>query len=170
MIELLIIVLGSLFVLLVVIFIIAPLFVGASYEPSKDAVLNKMIKLANLKRGAKMAELGSGDGKIVISFARQGIRADGFEINPILVWWSRRKIRKEKLENCAKIYWKSFWNVDFGKYDVVTSFQVFYVMGKLKNKLRKELKKGAKVISNQWKFKNWKIEKSLGKVYLYVND
>ncbi|MCW8965184.1 MAG: class I SAM-dependent methyltransferase, partial [Candidatus Pacearchaeota archaeon] len=116
--------------------------------------------------GDKMVDLGSGDGRIVIAFAKKGIEAHGYEINPILVLYSKYKIRKLKLNN-AKIFWKSFWKANLDSYDIIVLFQYKSLMNKIYFKLKKELKKSAKIISYHWKFYNLDIKKKTGDVYLY---
>lgn len=144
-------------------------FFGAPFQPSSNRELREMIFLADLKKGQKTADLGSGDGKVVIEFAKRGAEAHGFEINPLLVWLARRKIKRLGLKN-AFIHRKNFWKQDFSEFDIVTSFQIYYVMPGLEEKFKKELKKGARVISNTWTFPNWKPKKQEGKVYLYEKE
>ena len=83
-------------------FFILPFLVGAPYEGIREKPLRQMVKIANVKKGDTSVDLGSGDGRIVIAFAQKGIKATGYEINPFLVLYSRRKIRKLKLQNKAK--------------------------------------------------------------------
>lgn len=155
-------------VLFLILFIwIYSFFFGAPFQPSSNKATKKILELSNIKRGQRTVDLGSGDGKIVIEFAKKGAEAHGFEINPFLVWLSRMRIRKLKLENKAFIHQKNFMEQDFSKFDIVTSYQIFYMMPALEKKLQKELKKGAKVISNTWRFPHWKPKKILGDVYLY---
>lgn len=149
------------------IFFILPFLVGAPYEGIKEKPLKKMIKIANPKKEDIVVDLGSGDGRIVIEFAKKGIRAVGLEINPFLVIYSRRKIKKLGLEKTAKIYWKNFWREDFKKFSIITTFQYFTISKKLENKIKKECKKGTKIISHYWKFPNLKIKKEKEKIYLY---
>lgn len=147
-----------------IMFYIFPLFFGAPYEGSGKRKVEDIVKLANAKAGEKVIDLGSGDGRIVIAFAKKGIEAHGYEINPILVLASKYKTRK--LKN-AKIHWKSFWKSDFGEYDVIVLFQYKKFMKKIENKLKKEMKKSAKIVSYHWKFPNLKIKKNIGDIYLY---
>ena len=142
---------------------------GAPFESTSTKTLRKMIEFSKIKKGEKIADLGSGSGKIIIEFAKLPAvkEAHGFEINPLLVWISRRKIKKLNLEGKAFIHRKNFWKQDLSKYDVISIFQIVYVMKKLERKLKKELKKGSRVVSNTWKFPNWKLEKHEGDVYLY---
>jgi len=158
------------FILTVLIFIIIPFMFGASYERSGREVVEKMLEFARAKKGEKFVDLGSGDGRIVIEFAKEGAEAHGFEINPFLVLYSRWKIRKEGLRGRAFVHWMNFWNVSLREFDVLSVFQVGYLMGKLERKLGRELRNGARVISNRWKFPSWKLKKEsdVGTgVYLY---
>lgn len=147
-------------------FYIIPLFFGAPYEGTGRKKVEDIIELAKVKKGDKVVDLGSGDGRIVMAFAKKGIEAHGYEINPLLVLASRYKIKKLKLNN-AFIHWKSFWKSDLGNYDVIVLFQYKTIMKKLKNKLEKELDKYSRIVSYHWKFKDWKISKEKGDVYLY---
>ena len=115
-----------------------------------------------------MADLGSGDGRIVIEFAKKGIESHGFEINPFLVWISKRKIKKAGLENKAFIHKGSFWKKNFNEFNVVTIFGIDYIMKSLEKKLQKELPFNGKVISNAFKFPNWTPEIEKDYTYCYV--
>ncbi len=148
-------------------FFIFPFFIGAPYEGIKEKPLKEMIKIANPKKDDLILDLGSGDGRVVIEFAKKGIGAVGFEINPFLVIYSKRKIKKLGLEKLAKIHWKNFWKENFKKFSIITTFQYFTISKKLENKILKECKKGTKIISHYWKFPNLKIEKEKEKIYLY---
>ncbi|HTZ41777.1 MAG TPA: methyltransferase domain-containing protein [Candidatus Omnitrophota bacterium] len=141
---------------------------GAPFQPSSDKALERIVKLAGIKKGQKMMDLGSGNGKIVIEFAKKGIESHGFEINPLLVLWSRRRIRKLGLQKKAFIHLGDFMKQDFSEFNVITSFQISYIMPDLEKKLQRELKRGARVVSNTWKFPNWKPKRKLGDVRLYV--
>jgi len=148
-------------------FFIFPFLIGAPYEGIKKKPLKEMIKIANPKKEDVVVDLGSGDGRVVIEFAKKGIRAVGFEINPFLVIYSKRKIKKLGLEKFAKIYWRNFWKENFKKFSIITTFQYFTISKKLENKILKECKKGTKIISHYWKFPNLKIKEEKEKIYLY---
>ena len=147
---------------------ISSCFFGAPFQPSSNKALREIINLAKVKRGDRVADLGSGNGKIVIEFAKLGAEAHGYEINPLLVWLSRRKIKNLGLQKKAFIHSGNFMNSPLGKFNIITSFQISYIMPGLEKKLKKELKKGTKVISNTWKFPNWKPKRKIEHVYLYV--
>src|SRR3990167_10183651 len=153
-------------------FFVIPFFFGAPYEPSKGKALKSIIKFTNPKSGDKIAELGSGDGRICIALAKnlQKIEIHGFEINPFLVWISRRKIKKLGLQNKIKIYWKNFFKEDLSKYNKVVMFQFNTITNRLSKKFKRELKPSSIIVSHWWKLPNWKIKKQEGRVYLYKKD
>ncbi len=146
---------------------ISSCFFGAPFQPSSNKALKEILELSKIKKRQKSVDLGSGDGKIVIEFAKHGAEAHGFEINPLLVWLSRMRIKNMHLQNKAFIHSGNFMKADLSKFNVITSFQISYMMPGLEKKLKKELKPGAKVISNTWRFPHWQPKKTLGHVYLY---
>ena len=127
-----------------------------------------MIFLADIKPGEKTADIGSGSGELVIAMANAGAKAHGYEINPFLVWLSRRNIKKAGLQGKAFVHWKNFWQIDFFEFDVVTVYGISYIMKTLELKLKKELKKDAKVVSNYFTFPNWPPAKKEDNIYLYI--
>ncbi|HEX9503161.1 MAG TPA: 50S ribosomal protein L11 methyltransferase [Patescibacteria group bacterium] len=157
-------------ILLIVVVLLAAyylgIFKGAPFVPTDKLTLERMIMLAEIKPGEKLADLGSGDGRIIIAAAKAGAIAYGFEINPLLVLWSRYKIKKAGLADRAFVHWKSFWRVDFTPFDVVMLFGITGIMARLGQKLKAELKPGSRVISNIFKFPNWSGEK-VGAVIVY---
>ncbi len=146
---------------------IIPMLNGPVYVPSHDADVIKMIKLAELKKGDHIVDLGSGDGKIVIELAKKGFQVDGYEINPFLVKKSREKIAELKLEKKATIHAQSLWCADLSKYQVVMVYGTSYIMPKLQNKAKQELLKGGRIISNFFTFPEWQPTKTDGDIYRY---
>ncbi len=140
---------------------------GPPFVASQDRVAKDMMELARGIKPNRIIDLGSGDGKLVILLAKQGHKVDGLEINPILVWRSKRAIRKAGLSKNAKIKWGNFWKADISKYDLVMLYAIKHVMPKLEVKINAELPKGAHIISNFFAFPNLKAIKSIGKAILY---
>lgn len=145
-----------------------PTVKGAIYYPSSDKQIETILELAQIKKGEKAVDIGSGDGRIPFALAKAGAQSFGYEINPILVLWSKWQARLLPASKRPGFYWKNMWTSDFGDYDVVTLFGMTYIMKDLEKKLMKELKPGGRVICNSFPFPNWKSEKSLNEVYLYV--
>jgi len=65
---------------------------GPVFIRSKDRDLQIMFKLSGLKPGQIAADLGSGDGKILVYLAQHNVEVHGFENSPSLVWQSRQKL------------------------------------------------------------------------------
>src|SRR3989338_8110550 len=132
-------------------FFLIPFFFGAPYEPTRGKALKNIIKFTNPKAGDKIAELGSGDGRICITLTKKlpknsKIEIHGFEINPFLVWISRRKIKELWLQNKIKIYWKNFFKEDLSRYNKIVMFQFNTITNKLSKKFKKELKPGSIIV------------------------
>lgn len=139
----------AIFVLLTLIYLLLrPIINGAVYFPTSMRNLNAIVALAEVQPGQKVADLGSGDGRIVMAFARLGAEAHGYEINPLLVWKSKRAIRRAGLQRNAFVHWKSMWRADLTGYKAVTVYGIPYIMNRLGKKLDKELVPGAKIVSN----------------------
>jgi hypothetical protein len=148
-------------------FVFFPIGRGAIYDPSSKAETEIMAGLADVHEGTRAADLGSGDGRVVMALARLGAEAHGYEINPILVAVSRRNIRREGLQGRAFIHWGNFWRTSLSRYDLVTVFQVGFVMARLEAKLRRELSAGAAIISHYWRFPGLRPERTQGNIYRY---
>jgi len=140
---------------------------GAIYVPSQDKVLDIMMEFAKLRPGDKAVDLGSGDGRVIIALASAGAEAHGFEINNKLVKRSNENIAEAGMEQLAFTHHKSFWKADLSEYDIVFVYGMRHVMRRLEKKLQQELKPGAHVISNAFKFPTWTETKKKGSVYLY---
>ncbi len=148
-------------------FLLFPLARGAIYEPSTREQTDRIAEAAAVGPGDRAADLGSGDGRVLIALAERGAEAHGYEINPILVLLSRRNIRKAGLAGRAVVHWKSFWRADISRFDAVTVYQASYVMRRLEAKVRKELREGARVVSDYWGFPTLAPEARLGTLSRY---
>lgn len=157
----------TILILYILLWYLFPLARGAIYDPSEMKEVKTMVELSKVRHGEKAVDLGSGDGRIVIALAKKGAEAHGYEINPILVYKSRQNIKYAGLKHKAFIHWKSFWDVDLSDFDIVTTFQVGFIMKKLENKLMKELKPGSYVISHHWTFPTLPALKHKDDIYLY---
>ena len=140
---------------------------GAPFVPTRHSAVARIVALSELQPGQKAADIGSGDGRIVIAMARAGAVAHGYEINPFLVWWSKYKIYKAGLSGRAFVHWGSFWKVNFSEFDVVTIFGIGKIMKELGEKLRRELQPGAHVVSYVFSFPDWQYELKESAVMVY---
>jgi hypothetical protein len=140
---------------------------GAFYSPCPQEKVDIMVEVLKKHKVKKALDLGSGDGRIVISLAEAGIKADGYEINPLLVFQSQWKVRQKKLSKVANIYCKDFWNEDVSSYEALTLYGISWMMPKLEKKLNKELKKGTLIVSKYFQFPNWKPIEKQGDILVY---
>lgn len=139
---------------------------GAPFIPSFPKTVKTIMRLSGVKKGEKVVDLGSGDGRILLAFARKGIEAHGYEINPILVGWSWLSIRRAGLNGLAHVHFRSYWGVDLREFDVVVVYGVSGMMKRLEKKLKKELKKGSRVVSAIFNFPGWLEEKEEDGVFV----
>lgn len=135
---------------------------GALYVPTDAKMVEEMLDAASLVSGDTLVDLGSGDGRLVIAAAKRGIGAVGYEINPLLVWLSRKKAKAAGVEELAVFHWKDFWNADLSPYSVVMVFGIGHIMGKLERKLEKELRPGSRVVCNLFSMPEWEGRKENG--------
>ena len=148
-------------------FVFFPIGRGAIYDPSTRAEAEVMAGMADVHEGTLAADLGSGDGRVVIALARLGAEAHGYEINPILVAVSRRNILREGLRGRAFIHWGNFWRRSLSRYNLITVFQVGFVMARLEAKLQRELAPGSAIVSHYWRFPGLRPERTEGTIYRY---
>lgn len=142
---------------------------GPFFAPTSYKRIEQIVQLAQLKPGMKIADLGSGDGRILIGLVKAcpKITAVGIELNPKYVKLATKNVEETGLSNKIQIKHASFWNTDLSKYDVITVYGVQRFMGKLEKKLKNEVKKSCKVISVFFQFPNWESKKRLGDIRLY---
>jgi len=142
------------------------------YVPSPQFVVDKMIDLAAVKPGDLVYDLCSGDGRIVITAAKRGAQAVGFEIDGDLVGESRANIKKAGVEALAEIRHQDILTVDFSAATVVTMYLLPDVNLQLKPNLLSQLKPGARIVSHSFSMGDWqpdKIERVEGRtIYLWT--
>ena len=163
-------------VFILVFLFLFPLGRGAVYVPSAPRKAVRIARMAGAAPGQRAADLGSGDGRVLIALARRGAEAHGYEINPVLVLVSRAAIRRalrrpgRSTAGMAVVHWKSFWRADLSGFDAITLFQGSFIMRRLERKIRRELQPGARVISDFWAFPTLAPETRDGTLYRYRVD
>jgi len=155
--------------LVVALSIFLPGAVGAPWVPTSTGVVRRMLVMADIRPDEVLYDLGSGDGRIVVAAAKEfGATSVGVEIDPFRYLFSSIRIRLLGLGSRARIEWKSFYNVDLAKADVVTLYLVQGTNDKLKPKLERELRPTCRVVSHVFKFSGWKLLKADEKAAVYV--
>jgi predicted RNA methylase len=116
-----------------------------------------MLIASGLKPGETLYDLGSGDGRIVITAARQfGAQAVGVEISEQLVRTANENIKSAGMEARARIVQGSLLEVDLSDADVVTLYLLTASNDQIKPNLEKYLKPGARVVSHDFQIRGWK--------------
>jgi cyclopropane fatty-acyl-phospholipid synthase-like methyltransferase len=140
---------------------------GPPYVPIDEKALKKTMEFLEVRSGEKYADLGSGDGRTLIAIAEAGGEAHGYEFNPLLVAWSRRKIRKAGLSHLVFVHSKNFWRVNVSHFSGIVVFGANHIMERLEKKLTTELRPGSRIASHVFKFPNLKPKGHEDGVYFY---
>lgn len=131
-----------------------------AYIPTPKHIVAKMLQLAQLKRGETLFDLGAGDGRIMISAARDfHAQAIGVEVDPERV--ARIKQRLQTTGVNAQIIQADFMNVDLSSADVLAIYLSDSANAKLAPKLARELRVGARIVSLDYSLPGWKAEKEM---------
>jgi len=125
--------------------------------PSPQAVVEKMLEAAHLKPGEMLYDLGSGDGRIVITAARKfHARAFGVELESQLCKLAMARIKALGLEDQIRIVHGNMLKVDLRPADVVTIYLLTGSNELLKPNLERDLKPGARVVSHDFEIRGWR--------------
>ena len=146
------------------------LFWGGIYVPTSDSRVKAMIKLLALKPGERFVDLGAGDGRLIIEAGKAGAEAYGYEINPFLVKLVRKKICETGLDKKAFVFQKNLWHQNLRGFDAVAVYPMRHMMKKLERKFEKELKPGAKVVSNYFRLPSWTPVSKEDNIYFYIKE
>jgi protein-L-isoaspartate O-methyltransferase len=132
----------------------------APYFPTPHTVVERMLRLGELKPGEKMFDLGSGDGRIVLMAAKKfGADATGVEIDESLYQQSMESIRKQGLSGKARIIHGDMFRQDYSSADLITVYLLPASNEKLRPLLEKQLKRGARIVAHDFQFSGWKPER-----------
>lgn len=132
----------------------------APYVPTPQEIVDRMLTLAELRRGDLLYDLGSGDGRIVITAAsRYGVKAVGFEINAALVKESRDNITAAGLAHLAEIREEDIRTVDFSPATVLTMYLYPGANLRLRSAILRQLKPGSRVVSHNYGMGDWKPDR-----------
>jgi predicted RNA methylase len=130
--------------------------------PTPQLVVEKMLEAGRVKPGDTVYDLGSGDGRIVITAAQKyGAKAVGVELRPDLCDKARDRIKELGLEDKVSIVQGSALRVDLSAADVVTMYFLTSSNERLKPNLERWLKPGSRVVSNQFPIKGWKASETV---------
>src|SRR5215471_5803755 len=125
--------------------------------PTPLSVVERMLEAGRLKAGDLLYDLGSGDGRIVITAAQKyGARAVGIELMPDLCQKARERVKAAGLADRVRIIEGSALRIDLSPADVVTMFFLTGSNDRLRPALERQLRTGARVVSNEFPVRGWK--------------
>jgi len=132
------------------------------YVPTPPDVVEEMLKIAEVKKGDVLYDLGSGDGRIAVTAAkRYGIRAVGIDIDPERIREANENAKKAGVTNLVRFRQEDLFKADFSEATVVTLYLLPDLNVKLRARLWSELKPGTRVVSHQFDMADWKPEKEV---------
>ena len=130
--------------------------------PTPEFLVDRMLEAARVKPGDTVYDLGSGDGRIVITAAQKyGAKAVGVELRPDLCDKARERVKELGLEDKVTIMEGSALHVDLSGADVVTMYFLTSSNERLRPNLERWLKPGARVVSNQFPIKGWRASETV---------
>jgi precorrin-6B methylase 2 len=130
------------------------------WVPTSQALVDKMLDMAKVTPRDVVYDLGSGDGRTVITAAKRGATAVGVEYNPDMVELSKRNAEKEGVAARATFMKADLFATDFSKATVITMFLLPEINLKLRPKILK-LAPGTRIVSNTFTMEQWKADETV---------
>jgi len=136
------------------------------FVPSSELAVDTMLRLAEIKKGDIVYDLGCGDGRIIIEAAkRYGVQGVGIDIKAELIRQCKENSKEQGVENLIEFIRGDFFQADIKEASVVFLYLVPRALDELEDKFIKELRPGSRVISNMFKIGDWEAEKNEPVIY-----
>lgn len=133
---------------------------------SRDEHIRNAVKYVKPKM--RVADLGCGDGRVLIAAVRAGAaQAEGWEIEPAVWLAAKRNIVLANLKNKVKIHFGDMWRADLSQVDLVYVYQLTRYAPRFVDKCRRELKRGAWVVANTYPLAGLPLVKQDGELFIY---
>ena len=132
------------------------------FVPSPESVVEAMLKLARVTAADVVYDLGSGDGRIPITAAKEyGARGVGIEIDPIRIREAKDNLTKAGVGDRVRFVQQDLFEADISEATVVTLFLLTRLNQQLMPKLKRELRRGTRIVSHQFRMDDtWPPEES----------
>jgi len=144
-------------------------FAEAIFIPLPISTIRKMLKLAKVKKSDILYDLGAGDGRVIITAAKEHkCKAVGIERSNIIAVLCRWNVKRAGVEKKVKMIEKSYFDVDLRNATVVTAYLSQKQNNLLVTKLKKELRKGARIVSASHTFPGLKEIKKIKTGHFYT--
>ena len=130
------------------------------WVPTPQELVDKMLEIAEVTPQDFVIDLGSGDGRTVISAAKLGAKAMGIEYNPDMVALSKENAKKQGIGDKAEFVQADLYETDLSKATVITMFLLPEINLKLRPRLL-GLKPGTRIVSNTFTMGEWQSDKEV---------
>ena len=127
------------------------------WVPTPQELVNKMLEIAKVTPADFVIDLGSGDGRTVITAAKIGAKAMGIEYNPDMVALSKENAKKEGVSDKAEFIKADLYETDLSKATVITMFLLPEINLKLRPRLL-DLNPGTRIVSNTFTMGEWEAD------------
>ena len=132
------------------------------FVPTPQEVVEDMLRLADVKKGDLLYDLGSGDGRIPVTAAKKyDIRAVGIDIDPDRITEAQDNARNAGVSKQVEFRLGDIFTMDFRDATVVTLYLLPELNVKLRPRLLAELKPGTRIVSHQFDMGDWRPDKKL---------
>ncbi|WP_157960389.1 class I SAM-dependent methyltransferase [Marinimicrobium alkaliphilum] len=139
------------------------------YVPTPQETVDRMMAMADISADDYVIDLGSGDGRIVITAARDhGARGLGIEIDPLLVQQSRENARADGVHRRARFIEADLFETDFSDATVLTMFLLQPLNIQLRPIILETLAPGTRVISYVFDMEDWQPDKADERLKVYL--
>jgi SAM-dependent methyltransferase len=120
------------------------------YVPSPQDVVDRMLDFAGLKAGELVVDLGSGDGRIVVTAAKRGARGYGVDINPKLVAEARQNAAKAGVSDRATFEERDLFKTDISRADLLTLYLLPLTNLDLRPMIMAQMRPGARIVAHAY--------------------
>jgi precorrin-6B methylase 2 len=129
------------------------------WVPTPQVLVDKMLDMAKITPQDLVIDLGSGDGRTVITAAKRGAKAMGIEYNPDMVELSQRNAKAAGVTDKATFVKADLFETDFSKANVVTMFLLPSINIKLRPKIL-DMKPGTRIVTNSFNMEDWEADQT----------
>lgn len=131
------------------------------YVPTRQTVVDAMLKVANVKAGDMLYDLGCGDGRIPVTAAKLGARAVCIDIDPRRIAEANENVKKNSVGDRVRVLNQDLFTTDISEATVVSLYLLPSLNLKLRPTLWKTLKPGTRIVSHDFDMGDWKPEQTL---------
>lgn len=126
------------------------------YIPTPQDVVDRMLEMAEVKKGELLIDLGSGDGRIPVTAAKNyGARGFGVDINPQRVEEAQANARREGVEDLVQFKVQNLYETDISKADVLSMYLLSQINLNLRPRILDTLRPGVRVVSHAFDMGDW---------------